>query len=146
MDHVDEEILNVTKPTKAVLICQFKERAPIRLETEENAREYIEALRQDFQEMNPPYVRLEIGPDDRDWIRNLQQRRSDEELRKLGEGARELNENEKVKTEDLDETDPRRLMVHYPTNMEREAELTCDDDLLPQWQPALVPVTRDDSD
>ncbi|MCJ1378243.1 hypothetical protein MMC17_001340 [Xylographa soralifera] len=146
VDHVDEKISNVTKPMTAILICSGEERNPIRLETKENAREYTEDLRTDFQNLNPSYIRIEIGPDDRDWIRNLQQRRTDEQLREEGEGGRELNENEKVKKQDLDVTDPRRNLTAYPTNLERENELDDDDDLMPQWKPFLVPATQDDDD
>lgn len=146
VDHVDEEILNISKPTTAILAGQVGERTPVRLETEENAQKYIEDLRKDFQAINPPYVRLEIGPDDRGWIRNLQQRKPDEQLKEQGNGARELNKNEKAKKRDLDEIDPRRYTVDYPTYEKREEELTNDDDLLPQWVPAFVPMTQEDSD
>ncbi|MCJ1434858.1 hypothetical protein MMC27_004228 [Xylographa pallens] len=145
VDHVDEEISSVSKPTTAILRCLGQTRTPVRLETEENAREYVENVRKDFQNLNSPYVRLEIGPDDRDWIRNLQPRRSDEQLREHGEGARELNEHEKVKKKDRDDRDPRRTLVEYPTELKREEELNEDDDLMPEWQPAFVPVTQDDS-
>ncbi|MCJ1288246.1 hypothetical protein MMC26_007601 [Xylographa opegraphella] len=146
VDHVDEELSAVSKPTTAILMCFREERAPVRLEIEENAREYIENFRKDFQELNPPYVRLELGRDDRDWIRNLQRRSADEQLREEGEGARELNEREKVKNKDLHDTDPRRHMGGYPTNQERENELNQDDDLLPLCTPAFVPVAHDDDD
>ena len=137
VDHIDEEILNISKPMTAILMCESKERTPVRLETEENVREYIESWRNDWQISNAPYVRVEIGPDDREWIRNLQQRKSDEELREEGEGGRELNERE---AEDLDETDPRRQRVKYPTIEKREEELQGDEDLIPPWRPAFVPV------
>ena len=145
VDHVDEQISNVSQPMTAVLKSLRGQRTPVLLETEENAREYIESLRTDFQNLNPPYVRLEIGPEDRDWIRNLQPRNPDEQLKEHGKGARELNKNEKVKNKDLDDTDPRRIMHEYPIDPELENKLN-DDDLLPQWKPALVPVTQDDDD
>ena len=66
MDYVDEDISNVSKPTTSVLMCQRGERNSVRLDTEENAQEYIDNLRKDFQNINPPYVRLEIGADDRE--------------------------------------------------------------------------------
>ncbi|MCJ1318336.1 hypothetical protein MMC15_003664 [Xylographa vitiligo] len=122
------------------------ERNSVRLETEENAQEHIDNLRKDFQNINPPYVRLEIGADDREWIRNLQPRRPDEQLREEGEGAKELNENEKVKNRDLDDTDPRRTLAEYPTNTAREEELNHDDDVLPEWKPDFVPARQDDDD
>ena len=146
VDHVDEELSNVSKPMTAILWCLKQTRTPVRLETEENARESVERARKDFLNLNPPYVRLEIGPDDRDWIRNLQPRRSDEELREYGGGARELNEHEKVKRKDRDETDPWPTSVEYPIEPEREDALNEDDDLMPRWRPAFVPVTQDDSD
>ncbi|MCJ1406834.1 hypothetical protein MMC19_000904 [Ptychographa xylographoides] len=66
VDYVDEEISNVSRPMTSILICQRGERNPVRLETEANAREYVDNLRSDFQNLNPPYIRREIGPDDRD--------------------------------------------------------------------------------
>ncbi|MCJ1293470.1 hypothetical protein MMC34_005025 [Xylographa carneopallida] len=144
VDHVDEEILNVNKPVTAVLIGMRDKRTSVRLETENNAREYIEALRKDFQNLNPPYVRIEIGPDDSNWIQKLQQRKSDEQLREKGEGARDLNKTEKVKKSDRDSTDLRRYLVDLPSDSERERELTADDDLLPRWSPAFVAVEQDD--
>jgi hypothetical protein len=89
-------------------------------------------------------VRVEIGVDDKAWISNLQYRRPDEELREKGEGARELNQKEGPRTKDLEETDIRRLMVSLPILEARVSELSGDDDLIPEWKPAFVPVRADD--
>ena len=146
VDHIDEEIQNVTKPMTAILRTEFGERMPVRFETKDNAEAYIKSARSNWQYLNSRYVRLEIGPDDKDWINSLQYRKSDDELREKGPAARELNKKEALKMKDLDETDPRRVMVEYPTFEEREAELDSDDDLIPKWRPAFVPVGQDDSD
>lgn len=146
VNHIDEEIRNVSGPVSAILKAVPGTRLSVRFETESNAQKYIDKTRNDYQNMNPAYVRVEVGPDDKSWISKLQLRRPDEELREKGEGARELNRKEGAKLKDLDETDDRRKVPPYPTLEGREKELNEDDDLIPEWQPALVPVKRDDSD
>lgn len=145
VDHVDDEIANIDKPTTAVLRTGGPEtRYGIRLETEANVAKWLEEFRNDLMTLNPPYVLLHLGPEDRDWIGKLQQRRPDDELRESGPKARELNEEEKVKLQDLPEDDVRRMMVSIPISAKREKELDADDDLRPEWRPAFVPVTEDD--
>ena len=79
-------------------------------------------------------VQLGIDPDGRGWIRNLQARRSDEELKEEGEGARELNASEANFSY---RKDP---LAEYPTNLEREKKLRGDDDLMPPWDPSSISV------
>ena len=146
VDHVDDEILNADKPITAVLIPEYGERTPVRFQTEENAKEAIEGLTTWPEHFNPLYVHVEIGPEDRNWISKLKPRKPDDELREEGPKARELNGKEAAKTKDLDETDPRRNMVEYPTIKERQDELEDDDDLLPRWNPAFLPVARGEED
>ncbi|KAL9616824.1 MAG: hypothetical protein Q9160_008347 [Pyrenula sp. 1 TL-2023] len=138
LEHIDDELLNVNQPVAAILIAQRGDRCPVRLETEENAQEYIKEARADWQTYNPCYVRLQIDVDDEDWITNLQHRKSDEELREKGKGARELNEKEAANLEDLDRRDPRWIMADCPTLPEREDELEQDDDLRPRWEPGGI--------
>ena len=67
------------------------------------------------------YVRLEISPHDRDWIRNLQPRRSDEELGEEREGAPALNTSE---AEVFYHEDPRAGRVPYQFGEWREVSRT----------------------
>lgn len=147
VDHVDEEIRNISSPMTAVLKTNFGD-PTVRLETQENAKDYLETWRGDWQNLNPPYVLLELAPEDKAWISELQPRRSPEELRETGPNARELSRDERVRRKDLDEKDPRRLMTHWPTIRERENGLAEDDDVLPKFRPFMRPArpARPDSD
>lgn len=146
VDYIDEEILNLKEPTTAILQAIFgklPERPTVRFELESNAQQYIERATIDFMNMNPPYVRLEIGPEDKEWIAKLQLRKSNNELKETEKNARELNREEGTKFKDREESDARRLMVSYPTINDREAALRNDDDLIPKFEPAFGPAEQD---
>ncbi|KAL1595163.1 hypothetical protein SLS60_009851 [Paraconiothyrium brasiliense] len=137
VDHIDEELKHITCPTTAILRIQVKARPEVRFETEETAQAYVDAARSDYRDMNPSYVRVELGPEDVDWIRKIQLRWGDERLREEGGNARELNEGEGVGLEDLDDGDVRRRLVDIPTVKEREDGLETDKDLMPMFIPAF---------
>ena len=144
ISHIDDDLRNLKlsdgETKRAVL--SFSGAAPpaVRLQTSSNANHLIQTFRADPQNMNPPYVFIELSSEDRSssWLHNLQIRKSDEELREHGENARELNEAEAVKEEGMDEDDPRRMMVADPKVGERDDELGADDDVMPLWRPAYV--------
>ncbi|OAL47115.1 ankyrin [Pyrenochaeta sp. DS3sAY3a] len=143
VDYIDPEIKDIKEPASAILRAVFgkpPERPTVRLELESNAQEYINKSNQDYMNMNPSYVRLELGPDDKAWIDRLQLRRPDEELRETGRTARELNQSEATKKSELEEDDLRRLMVAYPTIESRGKKLMNDDDLIPEFKPFAVPA------
>lgn len=147
VDHIDEEILNLKGPTAAILHAVFAkegERPTVRLELESNVKEYIDERTKDYMNMNPGYVRLELDEADKEWIKRLQMRRSDEELREHGDKARELNRAEATKKSDMPESDPRRTMVSIPTVKSREDKLKMDDDLIPEFRPFAVPAKQGD--
>lgn len=136
VDHTDDEIINAEKSLPAVLLTTMNG-CRVRFETEANAEEYIEDAKHNYTVPNPPYVRLTIGPQDKDWIRKLQHRRPDEELRETGDGARELNEKEAAKLEDLEPSDVRHLLAPFPIIEKRQNQLDSDDDLIPEFIPAF---------
>ncbi|KAJ4347291.1 uncharacterized protein N0V89_011231 [Didymosphaeria variabile] len=137
VDYLDEELKHITAPTTAILRIQVKTRPEVRLETVSSAQGYVDAARSDFRNMNPPHVRLELGPEDVHWIRKIQLRWGDERLREEGGNARELNEREGVELEGLDEGDVRWKIVGIPTVKEREEELETDWDLMPRFVAAF---------
>ncbi|KAH7368874.1 ankyrin repeat-containing domain protein [Plectosphaerella cucumerina] len=119
---------------KADWSCDDTEiRAAVVLETEEEAKEYLEECRGDWQRQNPLYVRMELGPGDEGLVDGLKMRRRVETLRETGLGAREL----RVGDEELEEGDARAVMGEFPTFTARETELEKDEDLLPKFIPWL---------
>ncbi|RSM19576.1 hypothetical protein CDV31_001463 [Fusarium ambrosium] len=143
VDHIDEKIRNISGPMTVVLKADREDSgsaSSVRLETQETAKAYLEKYKGNFQNLNPPFVLLEIGPEDKDWIDKLQARRSAKELAESGDNARELDEETGVKEEELSEDDPRKLSAPFPTITEREDELLNDDDLIPKFVPFLVPA------
>lgn len=143
VDHIEEAIRNVSGPMTVVLKADREDTgsaSSVRLETQETAKAYLEKYKGNFQNLNPPFVLLEIGPEDKEWIEKLQARRSAEELAESGENARELDEKSGVKDEELSEDDPRKLSAPFPTITERDDELLNDDDLIPKFVPFLVPA------
>ena len=143
MEFIDEDILNLEGPVTAILKAETMERFPVRLETESRARNYMDKMRENFFVPNPNYVMIEVTPEDKDWIRRLQYRKPDDELREEGEGARELNAKEAVKIEELDAKDVRRVLVAIPTAFEeREKMVKANDDIMPEFVPAFEPVFR----
>ena len=145
IDHVDSEIANLSKPMTAMLSARFPSKTPsrrpmVRFETEANAKDLVDSCAQDYQHLNPAYVKVELDPEeDAEWVKALQPRRGDEKLR-ASEGAagRELDLNEAAEMEELGEEDPRRVMVDIPTARERQDALLEDDDLAPMWKPLWV--------
>ena len=119
VEHVDPEILKTEEAMTAVITSTKEGRCPVRLLTEDNAKDY-------FADKKTLLLMVEVGPEDREWLRGLRARAPDEELRETGEGARELNEEE-AETE-LQEGDVRQMMVDVPTFKEREAWLEEKDD------------------
>lgn len=147
VDHVDEEIRSISGPMIVILRADSSaDKVSVRLETQENAKEFLARHKGDWQNLNPPFVQLQLGPDDKGWINSLQARRSDNELRESGDDAREFNREERVSKKDLSERDPRNLMVWLPTIGDRQNELKKDDDLLPEFRPFLVSAREVDSD
>jgi ankyrin repeat protein len=140
VDHIDEELRNIEGLSTAILRAAFPGpgRPEVFLETEEHAREYVESKRHIWENLNPPYVRLELGLEDKEWLKALQLRKGDEELRETGIDARVLNKQEGADSKDLGEDDVRKLMVPLPTYLARETELRNDDDLLPEFEPHMV--------
>lgn len=122
MEHVDEDLANLTEPANAVVIASFRERAPVRLVTAENAKEY--SGKEDSRRLL-----VELSPDDKMWLQGLQKRRPDEELRERGTSARWLDEAEQ-KVDDPKEDDRRLLSPEYITFVEREEELEDEDDVM----------------
>ena len=144
VDHVDSEITNLSKPMTAILSARYptetESQPTVRFESEANAKDFAKVSTQDFNSLNPLYVKVELDPvEDGEWVKALQLRKGDDELR-ASEGAagRELNLSEAAKMEDLGEDDPRRVMVDLPTVAEREDELLEDDELAPKWSPLYV--------
>ncbi|VUC33684.1 unnamed protein product [Clonostachys rosea] len=147
VDHVDEEIRSMSGPMTVILKAEAdKDKISVSLEAQDNAKEYLDRHKGDWQNLNPPFVQLEVGPEDKGWIDGLQPRRPENELRESGDNAREFNREERVSKEELGERDPRNLMVWLPTIGERQSELKKDDDLLPEFRPFLVPAKQDDSE
>jgi ankyrin repeat protein len=137
VDHIDDEIVNAEDSLPAVLLADM-DNCRVRFKTEANAKESIESAKHNYSAPNSPYVRLTVGPQDKDWIGKLQHRRPDEDLRETGEGARELNEKEAADLKDLESTDVRHILAPIPTIEERQEELDEDDDLIPEFIPAFT--------
>ena len=144
VDHVDDEIRHVSAPMTVVLKADADFGTydiSSRLETRENAKQYLDKWKADWQDQNPPFVLLEIESDDREWIDRLQTRRPEEELRETGDGARELNHREAVSDSELGDNDLRRYTTPFPSvDDDIVRKLKNDDDLLPRWEPHLVPA------
>ncbi|KAK5629006.1 hypothetical protein RRF57_004721 [Xylaria bambusicola] len=122
VDRIDKELRDIKGPTIAIL-------------REEHTREYVEWARHVWQNLNPPYVRLEFDSKDNEWLRVLQIRKGNGELRETGIGAKELSEPEGVNIEGLGKDDVRRVMPPMPTLLDREAELRSNEDLIPEFKP-----------
>ncbi|KAJ4292761.1 hypothetical protein N0V90_009424 [Kalmusia sp. IMI 367209] len=135
VDHVDEELHNLNGPVDAVLITGMNLRVSLR--KEENISEKVKAFQDDYQNPNPPYVRITLGPEDESWIKNLVPRKPDEDLREHGDLARILNKDEEPRLKDFAEDDPRRRLPDYPSEADREEALKEDDNLLPGFRPAF---------
>lgn len=138
LDEIDDVIKNATGSLDAVLLAEGVGKGDafrVLFKSEENVKDRLEQMRNNYEKPNSPYVRVTIGPEDKTWIKELQMRRSEEELRETGENARELNLAEAEK--DLEPDDVRRLMPDIPTVKEREEELDEDDDLIPRFRPAF---------
>ncbi|KAM0425744.1 hypothetical protein ACHAPT_008992 [Fusarium lateritium] len=147
VDHIDEAIRNVSDLMTVVLKADSEGSASwVRLETKDTAKEFLKKHKQNWQDLNPPFVMLEIGPEGKDWIDKLQERRSAEELSESGRIARELNEEMGPSSEELSEDDPRKVSAPFPTVGDREDVLRNDDDLIPKFVPFLVPAGKQGPD
>lgn len=146
VNHIDEEILNMDRPIKAILKARYDDQNTVRFQTEANAKEWIDSEITNFQRPNPAYVRIELVPGDKEWIAKLQHRKSNAQLKEEGQGARELNPKEAIRVGDLDEKDVRRMLAPRPTPRGREEVLNDLDDLIPEWKPAFVPAAADNDD
>ncbi|RWA08094.1 hypothetical protein EKO27_g7009 [Xylaria grammica] len=141
VDRVDEELRNIEGPITAILRGTWPSpgsRPMVFLETEEHAREYVEWAGSVWQNLNPRYVRLELGLEDREWLKALQLRKGNEELIETGDGARDLNEQDGRNEQSSITSEMRNLMPPMPTFMDREAELKNDDDLIPEFKPFAI--------
>ncbi|KAF4337526.1 ankyrin repeat PH and SEC7 domain protein [Fusarium beomiforme] len=145
VDYINEEIRSISSPMTAILLAQMDGTKPsVRFEADDEA-EKTRIKFDDWKNLNPPYVCLDLVPEDREWIDRLQARRPTEELRETGENARDLDEEEAKKREEEEEgdddgIDPRILMNSFPAPEPRQSELRSDPDLLPEFKPWLVPV------
>jgi hypothetical protein len=114
----------------------------VHLETWEESEE-TRTKYDNWQNLNPPFVCLDIGTEDQEWIETLQPRRSAEELRETGENSRDLDEEEEKAKDSEDEDDGfnlRPMMNPFPAPEPRQQELLSDPDLLPEFRPWLVPA------
>jgi ankyrin repeat protein len=145
VDYVDEAIQSISEPMTVVLRADYKYRT-VRLETKETARAYLEYCKGDWQSLNPGYVYLELGPEDRELIANLQPRRPAEALREVGDDARDWDKEERAKRPEGQEKEMWKIAPPLPTFSEREEGLSKDDDLIPRWRPFAVPARKDDSE
>jgi ankyrin repeat protein len=130
LDVVDDEIRTVEAPLTAVLIARSNGRVHFRTET--NARTYIQETCNDYTVPNSPYVRVVIEPEDKVWLKNLQLRRPNDELRETGEGARVLDKKE------ARQVGGKCRLAEYPTYEDRAEELNQDDDLIPRQRQAYT--------
>ncbi|KAH7308569.1 ankyrin repeat-containing domain protein [Stachybotrys elegans] len=148
VNSVDEAIRNISSPMSVVLRVNMTKtyETSVHLETRETAEEYLAKCKERWQNLNPAFVCLELGPEDREWIARLQARKSPEELRETGANARELCKEMGAKYKDLEGGDPRLYTPPIPTYTWRQEILNKDDDLIPEFQPYLVSANNDDSD
>ncbi|KAK0389986.1 hypothetical protein NLU13_3559 [Sarocladium strictum] len=148
VDYISEGIRTISAPATCVLLAHKEgTKAAVKLLSWEESEETRNQL-DNWQNLNPRYVLLDIGPDDREWIGRLQARRPKEELRETGENARyleeeeenvegEAEEGEEGGDDDGDEemnVDPKAVMKP------RHTQLRSDPDLLPEFKPWLVPA------
>lgn len=137
VDAVDPDLANAiaSRPVTAILQATTMPGAPVRLDLEDNVKAYVNSCRRDFQELNPMYVRIELGPHDQDLLQRLVPRLSRDELR---DGIRAIDF--------LDDSELtgaiRNKIADWPTDQKRLNELEADEDVLPQWKPFLVPVSH----
>jgi len=133
LNTIDAEIRTISSPLNMILVAQPDGRVDFL--TEDNATPYIETCRQDLSNPNSPYVRIKLTLEDKTWLEKLQIRKSDEELREHGEGARELNGSEKGE----DPSDWKMKLAEWPIAKERMDELDkCCEDVIPPFQPAFT--------
>lgn len=139
IDHTDPDITSAlaSAPVTAILHAQMKDGATVHVDLESNVLAYVYGGRSDFQELNPMYVRLELGPDDQGLLRGLVPRRPADELR---DGIRELDLWDSLMRSDsgLDKTTMEKL-ADWQTDQGRVDELDEDEDVLPKWKPLFVP-------
>ncbi|KAF2231774.1 ankyrin [Viridothelium virens] len=141
IEHIDDDLLDIDKPTKAVLVETATTRAPVRLIAEANAKE--RPLKNDRASRSSL---LELDPEtDKEWMKKLQQRKSDAELLEEEEESvdfggnrffRDLNREEEERLghpKAEDEEDPKRRNPEFPTNKQREDEMHDTD-----WEPGLI--------
>lgn len=141
VDYIGDKILHLTpdQTTKAILRCVYEDDRPkVFLETEDAAKEYIQAAKYDLEDRMPRYVRVEFEPEDQGLIDGIQLRRRAEKLREYGAGAREFSLDEAVRDEALEEGDVRKMMVPVPTYLDRESIVKADVDLVPEFKPFAV--------
>ncbi len=150
VDHLDENVLRVMEPTTAILRTEFGDkttRPTTRLELESDIKDFVDKAKNDFMDLNPRYVRLEIGPEDMAWIEKLQIRKRDSLLKEGGTNARELNIANATPKSQLEKKDPRQFMPAFPLmDEDYMSKFENDDDLAPKFRPYLVPAGRDDND
>ena len=129
VESVDEELLNPPKEgMQAVITATRSRRYPVRLVTSSDF-DFWNSDGGEKKEVLYAALRIELGPEDKEWLARLQIRRPDEELREgVWEDAqgrempgRELNESEMVG--DFEEGDWRAKLVDIPTIAEREAKM-----------------------
>ena len=150
VEHVDKELLEIDKPTKAVLIETVASRAPVRLITEANAEG--EPYKDEGYSRS---ILLELDPEtDMEWLRNLQQRKTDAQLLEEEKASREREGDDRVRDLNREEEEKlghpredelskdgtsnevkgrRRNNPEFPTIGEREARMIDTD-----WQAGLI--------
>ena len=136
IDHIDSRLASAAAagPVTAILQGKTEEGATVHLTLEKNVEGYIEDCRRNFQELNPMYVRLELGSDDQDLVRKLVPRLPNDELR---DGIRQLDLSDEESACEISITEK---LAPWPTDQKRQDELEEDDDVLPKWEPFLVSV------
>jgi ankyrin repeat protein len=128
---IDKELRTIFSPLNAILIAEPN--GKVNFQTEANAKSYIETCKQDLAKPNSPYVRIKLTPEDKDWLEKLQIRKSDEELREHGEGARELNEVEKGE----EPSDWKMKLAEWPITGRMDELDKCCEDVIPPFIPAF---------
>jgi ankyrin repeat protein len=138
IDEIDDEIFDAQEPIDAILRASEPDGKPeVHLMTTKRAEEYVRSACDNWRNPNQSYVRLQIAANDKEWMSSLKPRRADELLRETGARARKLGPDDN-NMKDGDGDDVRRLMVSFPTVLDRMEELDKIDDLIPKWRPAYV--------
>lgn len=136
LDYISNTIRTISTPMTTVLIASKEgSKATVRLETWDEAASTRARYDEDWQNLNPPYVCLDLVAEDREWIDRLKLRRPAEELRETGDSARVLNEEEGGSWEDLERGDLRKMMSPFPAPEPRQGNLQSDPDLMPRFVP-----------